>query len=286
MKNFLPLFLLLLTCNLRAQYYYNDIVGTNETNSRMKSYIDNRVRTVTASGVDQNGMRANDFTEYHEVRDNGRGLKSSTIVNLNKSVTYSRFDEKGRIISMSDSSSEVSSVTNYSYDANGRIASITNVVSDPGNDFNQQEAHQWLYDANGKPAKMWRIITNRSAGQQTVDSLEVRFVLDEDGNPGEEHTYKRGYQTGYLYYYYDDKDRLSDVVRYNTIAKKLLPDLMFEYDDKGRVAQKITTTTNLHLKYLKWRYIYNEKGLKTKEAMFESSDTQMTGRIDYAYTFN
>jgi hypothetical protein len=60
---------------------------------------------------------------------------------------------------------------------------------------------------------------------------------------------------------------------------------MFEYDEQDRVVQKITTTSSLNLGYLIWRYIYNEKGLKTKEALF-NKDKELTGKIDYNYTFN
>jgi hypothetical protein len=33
-----------------------------------------------------------------------------------------------------------------------------------------------------------------------------------------------------------------------------------------------------------WRYIFNEKGLKTKEALF-NNDRELTGKIEYSYTF-
>jgi hypothetical protein len=60
---------------------------------------------------------------------------------------------------------------------------------------------------------------------------------------------------------------------------------MFEYDDNNRLIQKITTTSNLNLGYLTWRYLYNEKGLKTKEALF-NKEKQLQGRIDYSYISN
>ena len=91
-------------------------------------------------------------------------------------------------------------------------------------------------------------------------------------------------QTGVIYYYYDDKNRLSDIVRYNLKCERLLPDIMFEYDDQNRVIQKITTTSNIALGYLIWRYIFDEKGLKTKEALF-NKNKQITGKIEYTYTF-
>ena len=60
--------------------------------------------------------------------------------------------------------------------------------------------------------------------------------------------------------------------------------MLFEYDDQDRVIQKITTTTSLNLNYLIWRYIFNEKGLKTKEALF-NQEKELNGKIEFSYTF-
>ena len=282
MKSILLLFTILTYSTLQAQYYYNDIIGTQETNRQMKTYQANKVRTGSATGFDKQGAKSNDFSEFHEVKENGTALKSSSFAGLNKTVVYSRFDNQARVISTIDSSSAVQSTTNYEYDGAGRISTIKNTVTDPANDFNQTETHQWFYNSAGKPEKMWRII---STGGTNPDSLEIRFVTDENGNPGEERTFRKGKETGYLYYYYDDKNRLTDIVRFNSKLKKLLPDVMFEYDDNDRVIQKITPTSSISLGYLIWRYVFDAKGLKSKEALF-NDDKQMTGKIEYSYAFN
>jgi len=268
---------------LQAQYYYDDIVGTLETNQLMQTYLNQKVRMVTATGYDNKGVKATDFTEVQEVKENGRLLRLSAIRNFNKAVTLSRFDEQGRVISITDSAADIQSITFYSYDAAGRVSKVENKVLDSANAFNHTETHWWYYNEKGRPMTMWRVISN-SGASTSIDSLEVRFATDEDGNTGDERTYRKGVETGYLYYYYDDQHRLLDIVRFNTRLKKLMPDVMFEYDDNGRVAQKTTTTSSLHLGYLIWRYIYNEKGLKTKEVLF-NSDKQITGRIEFTYTF-
>ncbi|HQV59866.1 MAG TPA: RHS repeat protein, partial [Chitinophagaceae bacterium] len=270
---------LLTSLALQAQYYYNDIIGTQETNNLMKSYVANKVKTVSATGYDNRGVKATDFSEFQEVKENGRVLKNSSINNFNKTVVYSRFDEKGRVINITDSSTAIQSSTTYTYDATGRVSQILNVVKDSASDFDHSETHQWFYSASGKPEKMWRILNNTGA-ENTIDSLEVRFITDEDGNTAEEKTYKKGVETSYLYYYYDDRNRLLDIVRYNTRLRKLMPDIMFEYDEKDNIAQKTTTTSSLHLGYLIWRYIYDEKGLKTKEVLF-NNDKQITGKIEF-----
>ncbi|MBP9102259.1 MAG: RHS repeat protein [Chitinophagaceae bacterium] len=276
---FLSLIVLgLISFQATAQYYYNDIIGTTETNRLMKNYRANKVKMVTTVGIDQYGAKNDTYGEVQEVRENGTVLKTSTRNNTQVSVYYNRFDAQGRLISITDSSAGLINVITYQYDAEDRIKLIQNTTADAANDFNQIESHHWTYDATGNPLKMWRTINN-------ADSLEIRFIPDENGLPGDEKTFRRGIETGAVYYYYDENKRLTDVVRYNLKLKKLLPDMMFEYDEQNRVIQKITTTPSLKVSYLIWRYIYDNKGLKTKEALF-NDDKQLTGKIEYSYTFN
>lgn len=278
----LPLFILIAITG-KCQYYYSDIIGASETNRQMKAFIDNKVKSVTASGYDQNGTRATDFSEAKEVKENGKALRVSSIVDFKKSTVYTRFDPSGKVISVSDSSSSVESMTEYEYDAGNRLVRVRNTVKDPANDFNQVELHVWSYNEANQPLKMWRTINN-------ADSLEVRFILDEKGNPGEETTYKNGRETGKVYYYFDEKNRLTDIVRYNKKVKKLLPDSIISYDDADRVIQVITSTPGdkygkiTWVGYQTWRYVFNEQGLKTAEALFNNEQV-MTGRIKYNYTF-
>jgi YD repeat-containing protein len=260
-----------------AQYYFKDIIGTQKTNQQMKTFVANNVKTITAAGYDPSGMKTNDFSEFQEVKENGQALKISSHNNSTNTVYYNRFDAQGRLTTIIDSSSYVLSVTTYEYDAKGNITQVKNVTKDTANDFNQVEVHQWIYDLDNQPIKMWRIINN-------TDSLEIRFKPDENGNVGDETIYRRGVENGTIYYYYDEKHRLTDIVRFNVKAKKLLPDIMFEYDDSDRVIQEITTTSSLNISYLIWRYLYNEKGLKTKEALFNHTK-ELTGKIEYTYAF-
>lgn len=277
MKNALFSIALFISFSLQAQYYYNDLIGTAETNQQMRVYIANKVQSVTTIGMSPSGIRTNDFSELQEVKENGMALKTTTRNNSNLTILYNRFDSQGRLESITDSSTDLDVVTTYEYDDDGRIAVVKNVTRDTTDGFNQTEIHKWIYTTEGKPEKMWRIINN-------TDSLEIRFTPDDDGNTGDEKTYRRGKEAGTVYYYYDDKHRLTDIVRYNTKAKKLLPDVMFEYDDKNRVIQKITTTSSLSLGYLIWRYLFDDKGLKTKEALF-NNNKELTGKIEYNYTF-
>jgi len=268
----------------RAQYYYNDIVSTQETNRQMQVWRNNKVKMITATGYDANGTRSTDFSEVKEIKENGRLLKVSTHNGGYLSVYYNRYDEQGRLIYSTDSSlNSIGSTTSYSYDGSGRITEVKTAVTDPSASFEKTEQHLWRYNAAGKPEKMWRVINGR-------DSLEIRFEADEKGNAGEEVLYKWGEESSRIYYYYDEKGNVTDIVRFNDIVKKLLPDVMLTYDEAGQLIQKVSTTGTDNLGKLKWvgyiiwRYLYNDKGLKTKEALFDK-EQQLTGKIEYSYNY-
>jgi YD repeat-containing protein len=274
MKKLPFLFLLLFYFAASSQYYYKDIVAAADITRLMKTYTTNDIKKITAKGITPEGGAASEFSEVGEI--NGTTLKVTT--NNNKAIStlkYS-FNDRGLLISSVDSAINVKSTSTYTYDANGKIISISNSATDADSsgDFSQTEVHQYIYK-DGKLDKMWRIINKK-------DSLEVRFGTDEHGNVIEERNFRRGVLADPIYYYYDDRNRLTDIVRFNYKANRLLPDYLFEYDDNDRVIQKITTTSGNNLGYLTWRYLFDEKGLKTKEALF-NKDKQLQGRIDFSY---
>ena len=113
--------------------------------------------------------------------------------------------------------------------------------------------------------------------------MEVNFVYDEKGNVAEEIWVKNGKEFDRIFYYYDDLNQLTDIVRFNKKAGRLLPDYMFEYSEDGDVIQKIFVPVN-SVDYQIWRYQYDEKGLKIREALFDR-DKQLVGKIEYRYQF-
>ena len=276
MKKLPYLTVLLFFFQANSQYYYKDIVAAADITRQMKTYITNNVKKVTATGVTPAGIAAKDFDETQEVLANGTIWKITTRNNQTISSLRHTFNGAGQLVSTIDSAAGVRSVTTYTYDAGGKINSISNVATDADSsgDFSQTEVHTYSYK-DGRLDKMWRTINGR-------DSLEVRFVADEAGNVTEERNFKTRVLSDPIYYYYDGKNRLTDIVRFNYKANRLLPDFLFEYDENDRVIQKITTTSGFNLGYLIWRYLYNENGLKTKEALF-NKDKQLQGRIDYSY---
>ena len=276
MKKLPFLVLILLSFHANSQYYYKDLVAAADITRLMKTYNANNIKKVIARGITPEGGAPADFTEVGEINANGTSLKVTTINNKVISTLKYSFNDRGLLISAIDSTVNVKSTSTYTYDTDGKITSISNSATDADSsgDFSQTEVHQYIYK-DGKLDKMWRIINKK-------DSLEVRFVTDEKGNVIEERNFRRGVLADPVYYYYDDRNRLTDIVRFNYKANRLLPDYLFEYDENDRVIQKITTTSGKNLGYLTWRYLFDEKGLKTKEALF-NKDKQLQGRIDYSY---
>jgi hypothetical protein len=277
MKNIFLVIILLVSATLNAQYYYNDIIGTQETTSKMKTFLAAKVQSVTAAGYDPQGTKSTDFNEWQDVQANGSILKITTRNGQTVTRLYYRFDNTTRLVNSRDSSGDIQSITDYSWDARGNLVDIKITTKDTLQDFSETEERQWQYSANNKPEKMWRIVNGK-------DSSEYRFTRDENGNVADEQLYRRNVGIDPVYYYYDDKNRLTDIVRYNKKAKRLLPDVMFEYDESNRVIQRITTVSTSNPDYFIWRYLFNEKGLKTKEALFNKFK-ELKGRIEYTYTF-
>jgi hypothetical protein len=263
--------------SLHAQYYYQDIIGTKELNQTIQLYLNDKVLSVEATGFDGDGVLNTDFSETHNFFVSQNLLKISIRNKIDTSNEYYRFNSKGLLTVLSDTSSSVVSTTTYTYDDKNNPSVIKNIVNDASDSVFVNETHQWFYNADGKPVRMLRIINNN-------DTTDVRFTVDEKGNVAEEWPFIKKISREKTYYYYDDKKRLTDIVRFNIKANKLLPDYMFEYSDNNQVIQKITTLSAAGVGYIIWRYAYDDKGLKTTEASFDRNK-QLTGKIKYNYRF-
>lgn len=277
MKSYLFPIALLISVIAHGQFYYKDLLDAKDLGERMKTYANNKVQAITATGFDGQGSKSSDFNEWQEVNGGKNTLSVATRNGQTVSRQTYQFDPQYRLSSITDAGSSIRSMTTYTYDGDNNIILISTVVNDSLSDFNEKEEHQWQYTAEGKPQKMWRIVNGN-------DSSEYRFTIDEKGNVSDEQLFRRGAGLDRVYYYYDDNNRLTDIVRYDKKLKKLLPDMMFEYDEANRVIQKTTTLSTTARNYLIWRYLFNEKGLKTKEALF-NKQKELTGKIEYAYSF-
>jgi hypothetical protein len=178
MKNFLLITALFFHATAFCQYYYNDITDARVISERMKNYINQKVKTITATGYDARGSKTTDFNEWQEINGENKILKISTRNGQQVTRQYYQFDDQYRLNGITDSSGDIKSTTIYTYDNNGNIILIKTSIKDSLQDFTETTEHQYQYNSAGKPVKLWKIINGK-------DSSEYRFALDEKGNLGD-----------------------------------------------------------------------------------------------------
>lgn len=276
MKPYLFFFLSFLWIGANAQYYYKDIIGAKETAELIRTYRNTKVSRVLLSSYDAENTKSDDFYVEQLFSTTNNALKTITRSGVTgQSVLTSLADASGNVIQTLDSNETSNSITTYNYNTEGVLNSVISTTSDTARSFNQTEEHLWEYD-NGRAARMLRI-------KDKKDTSIIRFKLDEKGNVSEEQSTRRGIASDPVYYYYDSNNRLTDIVRFNTKAKRLLPEYMFEYSPTNQVIQKITVPGN-GSNYLIWRYQYDNRGLRIREAIFDKYK-QLSGKIEYQYQF-
>lgn len=258
----------------QAQYYYKDVVGTAETATMLRSYKSGKVGRVVLSSFDADNTRTEDLVAEQQFDAATGTLKTITRSGVDGNTTLvAHSDASGRVVKTVDSSENSLSTTTYQYAADGKLLNVLSVSSDKAGTFSVQEEHQWQWEGNR--------ITGMLRIRNKKDTTVVTFKHDEQGNIIEEHAQRNGVKQEPVYYYYNDKAQLTDIVRFNNKAKRLLPEYMFEYNDAGQVIQRITFPTN-NSEYTIWRYQYNNQGLRIREAIY-NKQKQLTGKVEYSY---
>lgn len=276
MRSLLLAFISCVSLASSAQYYYKDIISTKESSDIIKAYMKNKVVGVRLSSFNEENVKSNDFLVQQEFLPASGILKTTTqTTSEHASVLITYTDAGGNVIRTLDSNDRVANVSVYTYDATGNLVSILSTSSDSNS--SESEEHLWQWN-NGRPARMLRI-------KNKADTAYVDFVLDENGNVVEETETRKKIKSQPVYYYYNENNQLTDVVRYSERAGQLLPEYMFEYSPSNQVIQKITVPAN-NSDYLIWRYLYNAQGLKIREAVYSKHDKKNPiGRIEYQYSF-
>jgi YD repeat-containing protein len=271
--------LLVLACLVTAasygQHYYNDQVITNDIAKKRALLQQLRVRGVQMTSLDNHDEPVAGFSSAQQASGNYSTLITTTSTELSgKNETTHSFNDKGQLTRSIDTTDGNKTVIEYAYDAAGLISSITSRSFSPGGYVNKEQ-HLWSY-ASGKPSRMLKIKNDK-------DTTYITFTIDDKGNVGEEKSTHRGQDQPSVFYYYDDQNRLTDVVRYNPRAKRLLPDYVFEYDGAGRVSTMLVTTQG-GADYQRWYYKYDEKGLKQQDICY-GKNKSLIGKVSYTYRF-
>ncbi|MBC7849878.1 MAG: hypothetical protein H7Y31_09080 [Chitinophagaceae bacterium] len=260
-----------------AQHYYKDILVIKAANQKHKLYHQHKVNSITFASFDGEGQPIEGFTSGQNFnKDFTEVVTRSSNTLSGASVSTSWFNSSDQLIKTQDTAEGVKTITTYAYNASNQIVRINNTTTSAG-DFSIREVHEWTYNDQGKPLKMLKIKNGK-------DSTFVEFVMDEKGNLAEEKSTLKGRALPAVYYYYDDSNNLTDIVRYNSVAKRLLPDYVFEYDENNRLGSMLVVPEE-GSDYQKWYYSYDEDGLKILDACYSKSKV-LIGRVEYRYIFN
>jgi hypothetical protein len=252
----------------QAQYYYKDIVLNRQLVAEMADLKAQKIRTVKVRSFDREDEPSEGFFCEKRISRDYTSIETKTRSYATPaSLLTATFNKKGQIIQSVDSTAISTGIVDYVYDDKDNLVEIRSGARSADEDFTSAaaEKHLYQYNANGQPEKLIRVKNNG-------DSIFFRFVLDEKGNVAEEQELKSGKT---YYYYYDAKNRLTDVVYYNASLRKLLPIVMYEYNSLGQVVQMMTAEEGTVF-YYTWRYQY-ENGLKIREKCFynKKSDPQI-----------
>lgn len=276
MRTLFSFWLAILSVSASAQYFYTDILSTENNRTHYRLLIKQQVKKVSVKAYDGAGELIDDFRLIQQVDADKRTLTTYSKTNLSDgSILQTTYNSAGRVIAVLDSSDGASVNTKYRYDAQGRLQVLESVAIQSEQKENiVSEKRMYRYDEKGMPVQMLRI-----KGQS--DTLVVTFVAAENGLPGEEIWTRDGKKIETWYYYYDDKQQLTDIVRFNNAAGKMLPDYLFAYDENGNLTTRVTVQTGTG-QYRTWQYRYNSAGLKVAEVVLNKKKEQ-EGRLEYSY---
>lgn len=270
------LLILLMTTQARAQYYYQDIVQAANTSAQFSLLKQHNIRQIIASSFDADGSPSANFALYQQVNAAQQTLTTTSKSDYtNSSVLTSYYDNRNQLIKTVDESGTLRSETQYQYNEQGQLLQLSIITIDSLQQFSITEKHVYSYTPKGMPANMLRIKNNS-------DTTKVIFIADEaTGKPGEEQWWKGNRKIETWFYYYNEQQQLTDIARPNKKAGRILPALIFEYDDAGRISQQTSVQTGSNM-YRIWRYVYDARGLKIKEMVFNKYK-EPEGRIEYSY---
>jgi len=268
---------LLFTSLCNSQYYYNDILSNSLSNKNYQLMKDAKVKQVTVTHYDINNELQNDLKIEQTFNSDWTTLESKTVMaDKVRPMLLMNYYQDNKLIKTEDTHDSVNTIVNYSYNEKGLLNNLISYTNDTTMSTESVETHQWVYNERGRLLYMLKIKNKR-------DTSKIELVYDKDSLIVEENWFKRGKVMETYYYYYNEHKQLTDIVRFNNRAKRLLPDYLFEYDAIGNV-QSMTQVPAGNSNYLIWQYIYNDKGLKQQDNCF-TKQRQLIGKMKYDYTY-
>ena len=269
------LFVCMLSTSASGQYYYKDIWNNQQLVKEFSILKTDNLKAIKIKSFEDDNQPSEGF--FCEKKINKNYTQSQMISKSNvtgQSLLTSDYNANGQPVKTTEETPTTTSVTNYQYDQNNQLKTIQIVTKGDDDSDAITETREYFYDEKGRPVKMLR-----KKGDNLIAT--IHFVSDANGNIVEEDVEGNSNVDKKYFYYYDDKNRLTDVVHYNERAKRLLPNYMYEYNEHNLPKQMISTEEG-GSNYFIWKYTYNDKNLRETEKCF-SKERRLLGTIQYEY---
>ena len=271
-KIFFALFILAGFNSVKAQYYYKDLISNGQVVADMKAYKENKIKKIVLKSFEDNGSESNGFFCEKKLNKDYTKAELYTRADISAASLFtSTFDKDGKLLNTYDSSLLSATQIIYSYNSDNLISRINSTVRSSDEDFGNEikEDHFYKYE-NGKPSKITRVKNGR-------DTTDILLALDDKGNVAIEKDTKNGTK---FFYYYDAKNRLTDIVQANEYSQSAKPNYIFEYNNAGLITQ-MTAVEEGSKSYYVWKYSY-DNNLRIKERCF-TDERKLMGSIEYVY---
>ncbi|SFV34911.1 YD repeat-containing protein [Thermoflavifilum thermophilum] len=264
---------------LHAQYFYQDLYSTWQTNTKQQLYRQWKVKKIQIYSYDANHERDNSFSVEKQFSSDYRELNSTTHSLVNgDSWLISRYDSQYRITESLDSSDFAINLTQYRYDSAGRLKEIDIVSRTPSTAIGETmltETHIFQYDSAGHPTRMWKI-------KNQTDTSIARFITDSNGRIIQETDSLDG-RIQHFYFTYTPEGWLKTISRYDSSQQKAITTLQLDYDGDGQISQ-MTVIAGGNGGSTVWTYAYDERHLVQIERCLADGKT-FIGSVEYVYDF-
>ncbi|HAO45452.1 MAG TPA: hypothetical protein DCQ97_00900 [Chitinophagaceae bacterium] len=257
----------------RAQYYYTDVINNKQVMAELAVLKEKKVKGVKVVSMEADGTASEGFTCQKKINRDYSEVEIYTETNQSYPNTFTSYFNAAGVLQRTVDSSEAGATTiDYVYNAAGKLVSVNSAenfsTDDDAGAVSQQ--HLYEYNAAGAPRRMLLVKNGK-------DTTEFLFETDENGNVLIEKNLKT---SEVYYYYYDERNRLTDIVHKYSYQKQLFTESSFEYDESGQLA-KMVTSEKEGAYYFTWRYAY-EDGLRTTERCY-SKEGRIMGSVEYLY---
>lgn len=256
-----------------AQYYYNDIVNNKVQNKEYATLKTAGFKRVVLESFEGDDSPSEGFFGEKTFDDD---FLVSMLITRSEQTGESQlqtFYSDDRVIKTVNRALDATNISEFKYDSAGNLIEINISTLNDIDSTGFSEERIFKYSERGILVSM-----TRKKGAEQIALID--FESDSLGNIIGENPVT-GNADGKYYYYYDNQNRLTDVVHFNNRARRLLPDFIFTYNNLGQVIQTMVVNEN-GSDYNNWRYSYTGEGLPEIQKIY-SKTRQLLGTIQFEY---